>query len=131
MKDNRGFTLIEVMITVAIVAILATIAYPSYQNHVMKSQRSEGVRTLLEIAQNLERCYTLRGQYDNAACQSGTVTSEHGYYQVAIATPTSSSFTLTATPVAGAVKSDTKCGVYTLDQANKKTVSLGTVTDCW
>ena len=61
---QRGFTLIELMIVVAIVAILAAIAYPSYQDSVRKSRRADTKAVLLEAAQWMERFYTENNRYD-------------------------------------------------------------------
>lgn len=133
MTTSRGFTLVEVMIVVAIVAILASLAYPSYQDHVMKSQRTEGTVALLNFAQQLERCYTEKNKYNDAACplQGGAETTENGYYQIS-AVVTATTYTLTATPVKGAVLNDTKCGNLGINQNNVKTETGSlTVQDCW
>src|SRR5690606_38472416 len=66
-KSSAGFTLIEVMIVVAIIGILAAIAYPSYQDHVRKSRRADAQTALLELAQFMERHYTTNGRYLTSA----------------------------------------------------------------
>lgn len=60
---QRGFTLIEMMIVVAVVGLLATIAYPSYQDYVLKGRRAEARTALLELMQQQERYMTQRGTY--------------------------------------------------------------------
>ena len=62
---QKGMTLIEIMIVVAIVGILASIAYPSYQNYVLRSHRSAATSCLLELAQFMERNYTQNMRYDS------------------------------------------------------------------
>ena len=66
-KNSMGFTLIELMIVVAIVAFLASIALPSYRNFVVRANRAEAVADLSELASWLERQYTIFGSYDNAS----------------------------------------------------------------
>lgn len=133
-RSNRGFTLVELMITVAIVAILATVAYPSYQDHVLKSRRADGISAIMNAAQRLERCYTQYGAYNNANCPSYAAVqdSQQGYYQVSFsAAATASTYTLRAVP-RGAQADDTKCATLTLTQANQKGITgSGSVQDCW
>ncbi len=132
-KLTHGFTLIELMITVAIIAILASIAYPSYQEQVRRTNRAEGVRTLLDTAQRLERCYTEYNSYNHASCNvPATVTSENGHYTVNVA-PTASAFTLTANR-AGSQASD-RCGNFTYTNTGVKGITGAetglTAADCW
>jgi len=128
--SNGGFTLIELMIVVAIIAILAAIAYPAYTSQVRKTDRSDAKAALLAAAQSLERCYTEYNAYNNAACPALSATSSEGYYGIAATTLTASSYTLTATPIAGAVVGDTECATFTLD--NKGTqASTPAGSQCW
>ena len=71
-STQRGFTLIELMIVVAIVAILAAIAYPSYQDSILKGRRAEGRTALLELMQQQERYMTQRGTYLAFSNAAGT-----------------------------------------------------------
>lgn len=128
---SQGFTLIELMITVAIVGILAAIAYPSYTDQVRKTRRADAKAVLLESAQWMERFYTENSRYDQN--RAGTAVAlpftqspkeggpAGGYYTVALsptADLTQNAFTLTATP-AGAQVGDT-CGNLTLNRAGVK-----------
>lgn len=135
-KNPRGFTLIELLIAVAIIGILAAIAYPSYQGQIAKSRRAEGKALLLEIAQALEKCKTLYGVYNSGSCATvgnitggSTIPSTEGFYLAsASAGPTATTFTLRSVPQ----QLDPLCGTLTLDQAGSQGESgTGTVDDCW
>lgn len=137
MNNAKGFTLIELMIVVAIVAILAAIGYPAYTSSVQKGNRSDGTSFLMEMAQNMERCMSLYGAYNNAACtyQNGTShTSVKGYYSVAVVSDTDS-FTLTATPVSGSPQaSDSSCASFVINHIGTKTATASggaATTTCW
>lgn len=113
-RGTHGFTLIELMVVLAIVAILATIAYPSYEEQMIKTRRAEGRAAMLEVATRLERCYTRFNAYDNAVCAGlASQLSENRYYQVSATAITATSFSLQAQPQLAQVK-DTKCGTLTL-----------------
>ncbi len=99
----RGFTLIELVVTMAIVAILAAIAIPSYENYLFRARRADGREMLQRVAAAQERFYTNRNQYTNdlitaAGINLGTANSEAGHYRITIAVDaTNQSYTLTAT----------------------------------
>src|SRR5438552_18645819 len=97
----RGFTLIELLIACVILAILAAIALPSYQNQVHKSRRTDAKSALVGAAGQMERYFTERGTYATAAAGSGGVypaTNQNGYYALLLANLNDSTYTLRAQP---------------------------------
>jgi type IV pilus assembly protein PilE len=130
----RGFTLLELMVALVVVAILTAVALPSYRQHVQKSRRADATTTLLTLAQAMERWYSERGTYAGATVGSSGLmpsTSPQGYYTLSITSQDANGFRITAAP-AGAQAGDA-CGSYTLDQAGAREVSGGSLTaaQCW
>lgn len=139
--EKNGFTLIELMITVAIVGILAAVAYPSYQQHITKTRRAEAKVCLSELAQFMERFYTTNLRYDvdtggtDVALPSIQCRTELAdYYTTQFVTDSvdARSYTLEAVPKGTQAANDTACGTLSLDQAGVKGSSVsGAATTCW
>jgi len=144
MRKQRGFSLIELMVTVAIVGVLAMIAVPGYTTYVRKTKRADAKVMLTSSAQQLERCYTRINSYNDGtnrcpgrggSCPLPLGANNRGTYSLAIAfdttasLPAGQSYTLTATPI-GAQAKDTHCGNFIVTQASQQSVSTG-ATDCW
>jgi type IV pilus assembly protein PilE len=138
MKKN-GFTLVELMITVAVVAILAMIAIPNYTQYTLRGNRTDATKTLQLDAQALERCYSQTFNYTPCAgAVLGTGPSVEGKYSVTIAVPDTvtpgapaASYYITAVP-AGSQVADTACTSFTLNTAGTQGAT-GTSTSgiCW
>lgn len=107
-QKTSGFSLIELMIVVVIVAILGSIAYPSYLNQVTQSRRADAQAVLMEAAQFMERFYTENNRYDRdtggtavalpAALRESPRDSATKSYDITVQTSTASTYTLRATP---------------------------------
>ena len=146
----RGFTLIELLITVAIVGILARLAYPAYTQSILKSHRTEAKNALLDLAAREERYFSTANLYTTSAPTLGyaasatitpasplpVLTGNTAYYNlsVQVTAPTATAaatFSATATPV-GSQVNDTRCGSFTLTQAGVQTISgTDSVGNCW
>ena len=128
---RHGFTLVEMLVVVAMVAILGAVAYPSYVAQVSKGRRVDAKQALMELAQKLERYYTERGTYVGATLGSTGVylsTSAGGYYSLAITSQTADGFTITAAP-RGSQASDS-CGTLGYNQIGDRSAGA-TVAQCW
>lgn len=134
-KKSSGFTLIELMIVVAVIGVLAAITYPSYKDYVVRSKRSDAKSALLnaQIAQEKYRANSIR--YGTLTEIGVNGTSPDGNYTIAISgTPDATSYTVTATPLSPFT--DTGCGTFAVNKDGKTTSSsvqttAAKVTECW
>ncbi|MGD8568754.1 MAG: type IV pilin protein [Gammaproteobacteria bacterium] len=134
-RSSQGFTLIEMLITVAILGILAAIVIPGYNSQTMKTRRTDAKIALAEAVKDLERCYVTFNQYNDANCAtypasgSKMVVSSEGHYKIVATTLNNSDYTITAQPLASSPQiNDTHCKIFTINSQGQKTA---TNNDCW
>lgn len=151
MNNAKGFSLIELMIVVAVIGIVGAIAMPSYDNYMLKSRRAEAKAGLAEVADRQERYYLQASEYtDDFGANFLNISNEteEGYYIITVALSSSNqSYTLTATAQGSQVNDTTTgagdCTVMTLNSVGLKTApnaedplgdDLGgteVIPDCW
>ena len=124
---QAGFTLIELMIVIAIIGIISAIAYPSYNSYMTKSRRADAKVSLTKMADAQERWYLQNSTYTTDVANVGGATSPDGNYTMAITSADVNGYVMTATATANQAN-DTRCAVFTLSSTGAKTA---TNTTCW
>ena len=127
-SPEAGFTLIELMVVVAIIGVLASIALPAYNDHTRKARRTAGASCATALAQQAERYYTANLTYvgfvgNTSICEPKAL---ENYTVAASGTPTAKAYTITAVPKS--TFSDPACGTLSINQAGTKSPSTAS---CW
>lgn len=124
-KPSQGFTLIELMITVAIIGLLASVALPSYSSYVARARRADARTQLIQAAQFMQRFYSANDSYSTDRASNGVFTvmpstlqqsppDGTAIYQLDTTAPSTNSYTLSIVPVSGGPAANDKCGTLTL-----------------
>jgi len=139
-KKNKGFTLIELMIVVAIIGILASIAIPNYSDYVEKSRRADAQAVLLSFSNVMERYATENNTYKGAAVGGGDtgtpaffsaqapLDGSNKYYDLSILVATRTLYVIAATPINGKAQANDLCGQLTITSKNEKDAAIA---GCW
>lgn len=136
MRKQQGFSLIELLIVLLIIAILAAIAIPAYRHYAYRAHRADAMAVLNRDQQLLERCNAQYFAYNSSKCPAIDKTSEHGDYTVALSNLSATTYTLTATAVAGGAQAgDSDCHTFSVDSAGVRAAASSsgadTSSECW
>lgn len=136
MRRQQGFTLIEMMIVLLIVAILAAVAVPSYRKYVVRSHRMDAQRALTELAARQERYLYSNNTYaDSVSALGGSGSMAGSYYSVAFdpASASSTTYKVVATALGSQHDDDKQCQTLSLDEAGRQESTGSTANDpaCW
>lgn len=130
-KDrSNGFSLLELVVAMAVLAVLMTIAVPTYRQYVERAARAEAIRQILAAADCQERIRAESGYYDATRCLENSQTEDYGFWIEPAGESSASVFTVLAEPVNAEVD---RCGTLGLDHAGNRSISSdqAAVSACW
>lgn len=141
-RASRGFTLVELMIVIAIIGILGAVAYPSYTSNVARGRRADAQKTLLEASQFMQRYYVANNSYADSngkpPALPGTLTntktgSGGTVYDVAVTAADQQGYTIKATPNSAGLMARDECGTFVLESSGRRSLegSSKTAGECW
>ena len=139
MNRQRGMTLIELLIVLVIIAVLVGFAYPAYTNHLQGARRADCTGALMGLSSAMERYFTQNNSYLGATLSGANAIfsdqcptdGSRAMYNLAITNLTATTYTVTATPVAGGPQAKDTCGTLSLTQTGFKSSSGGGIQKCW
>ena len=129
-RTNPGFTLIELLVTIVIIGILSKIAFSSYREFITRAERTDAKAVLLENAMSMEKLFTLNNTYVAnpqtlpfpQSPKAGTIK-----YMISLESVEATKYVVKAVPV----DSSAKCGTFKIDNTGLRSVTSGTVDECW
>ena len=139
MNRQQGMTLIELLIVLVVISLLVGFAYPAYTNHLQGARRADCSGALMGLSSAMERYFTQNNSYVGATLSGanaifpGQCPTDGGRatYNLAITNLTATTYTVTATPVAGGPQATDTCGTLSLTQTALKSASGGSLETCW
>ncbi len=128
---DRGFTLIELMITIVIIAILASIALPAYNNYIYKARRADGMEALMKVQLAQEKYRRTNIEYTNdiSLLDGVSATSAEGHYGIALTNATATAYTATATAQGAQASDEAACRALSINQDGPVTTTAN--AHCW
>ena len=138
-RKMLGVTLIELMIVIVVLAILASIAVPSYRRYLIRAQRTEATAALLQVQQAEEKFFLSNNRYATGAELTAPppgglgllAITQYGNYNVGVNAPTPTTFLATATPRAGQATDDPQCQTMTINETGLRNSTPGAITVCF